>query len=65
MAMSPLIRFISWMAAIGNGGAVANAGRAVRDRAQADAALDARFARMSGVPSDGVPSSGAAPSRAA
>jgi hypothetical protein len=63
--MSPLIRFISWTVAIGNGGAVANAGRAVQERAQADAALDARFAGMSRVASNGVPSSGAAPSRAA
>ena len=68
--MTPLLRFISWMVAIGNGGAMANAGRAVEERAQADAALDARFASMNGVPSNSTPLNstplnGTAPSRAA
>jgi hypothetical protein len=54
--MSSLIRFISWTVAIGNAGAAANAGRAIEERARADAALDALAARMSAAP---------APSRAA
>jgi len=57
--MSPLIRFISWTVAIGNGGATANARRAIEERAQVDATLDALSARMS-VPQEGAPQSGAA-----
>jgi hypothetical protein len=70
VTMSPLIRFISWTVAIGNGGATANARRAIEERAQVDATLDALSARMS-VPQEGAPQSGdaqsgdRAPSRAA
>ena len=70
--MSPLIRFISWTVTIGNGGAAANAWRAIEERAQAEAAVDGLSARMSGADSndlvqanDPVPSGNAAPSRAA
>ena len=59
--MSSLIRFISWTVAIGNRGAAANASRAIEERSQADAALDALSARMSGA----EPAGDAAPSRAA
>ena len=70
MTMSPLIRFISWTVAIGNRGATANAWRAIEDRAQADATLDALAARMSigrsGDTQAGETQSGeTAPSRAA
>jgi len=44
--MTPLIRFMSWMVAIGNGGAAANAWHAIEERAQADAAVDALCARV-------------------
>jgi hypothetical protein len=59
--MSPLIRFISWTVAIGNGGAAANAWRAIEERAQAEATVDGLSARMNGI----APSNHAAPSRAA
>ena len=59
VTMSPLIRVISWTVAIGNGGATANARRAIEERAQVDATLDALSARMS-VPQEGAPQSGAA-----
>jgi len=75
MTMSPLIRFISWTVAIGNRGATANAWRAIEERAQVDATLDALAARMSvgrsgdtqaGATQSGEAQSGdAAPSRAA
>ena len=69
MTMSPLIRFISWTVAIGNRGATANAWRAIEERAQADATLDALAARMSvrsGDTQAGETQSGeTAPSRAA
>jgi hypothetical protein len=65
--VTPLIRFISWMVAIGNGGATANAWRAIEERAQADATLDALSTRMNVAPSNNAPSNAgdAAPSRAA
>jgi len=59
--MSPLIRFISWTMAIGNGRATANACRAIEERAQAEAAVDGLSARMDGI----APPNHAAPSRAA
>jgi hypothetical protein len=60
------MRFISWTMAIGNVGAAANAWRAIEERAQAEAALDALSARMSGASSTNIaPSNNAAPSRAA
>ena len=73
--MTPLIRFMSWMVAIGNGGAAANAWHAIEERAQADAAVDALCARVnvaqSGSTQSGDTQSGStrsgdtAPSRAA
>jgi hypothetical protein len=63
--MSPLIRFMSWVVTIGNGGAAANAWREIEERAQATAALDALSARMNVAPSNVVPSKVTAPSRAA
>jgi hypothetical protein len=59
--MSPLIRFISWTMAIGNGGAAANACRAIEERAQAEAAVEGLSARLDGI----APPNHAAPSRAA
>jgi hypothetical protein len=44
--MTSLTRFISWMVAIGTGGAAANAWRAIEERAQVEAALDALSTRM-------------------
>ena len=70
--MSSLIRFISWTVAIGNRGAAANAWRAIEEREQAEATLDALSARMSGAPAGALPlndeppsSTRTAPSRAA
>jgi len=64
--MSPLIRFMSWISTIGNGGATANAWRAIEERAQADAAVDALSARMNLAPSNNIaPANKTAPSRAA
>jgi hypothetical protein len=59
--MTPLIRLISWTVAIGNGGAAANAWRAIEERAQAEAVVDGLSARMNGIASPNH----AAPSRAA
>lgn len=58
--MTSLTRFISWMVAFGTGGAAANAWRAIEERAQAEAALDALSVRMSTTPANS-----ATPSRAA
>jgi hypothetical protein len=73
--MTPLIRFMSWMVAIGNGGAAANAWHAIEERAQADAAVDALCARVnvtqsgnaqsSSTQSGNTQSGSTAPSRAA
>jgi hypothetical protein len=69
VTMSPLIRFISWTVAIGNRGATTNAWRAIEERAQADATLDALAARMSvgrsGDTQAGATQSGEAQSREA
>jgi hypothetical protein len=46
--MSPFIHFISWTMSIGNRGAAANAWRAIDERVQAEAALDALSVRMNG-----------------
>ena len=50
--MTSLTRFISWMVAFGTGGAAANAWRAIEERAQAEAALDALSVRMSTAPAN-------------
>ena len=44
--MSPLYRIITRVAALGRNGATANARRAVDERAQAEAAVDALSARL-------------------
>jgi hypothetical protein len=54
--MTSLIRFMSWMAAIGNGKAALNAWRAVEDRVQAEAAVDALSARLAAAASLNAPS---------
>lgn len=65
MTMTSLTRLMSWMVAIGNRGATANAWRAIEERAQAEAALDALSARMNVAHSGDAQSGDAAPSRAA
>jgi hypothetical protein len=54
--MTSLTRFISWMVAFGTGGAAANAWRAIEERAQAEAALDALSVRMSTAPANAAQS---------
>jgi hypothetical protein len=65
--MSPLIRFTSWMAAIGTHGAASNAKRAVEEREAAEAAVDALSIRLAAtVPRSNDPrSNDTAPSRVA
>lgn len=61
--MSPFTRVLSWMAAIGTRGAARNAWRAVEERADAEAAVDALSARLAATTPPAAPR--AAPSRAA
>jgi hypothetical protein len=54
--MNPLMRFLSWMVAIGNREAAFNARGAVEDRLQAEAAVDALSARLAGDEGSDTPS---------